>query len=192
MTNFEFVFSLLIILLGLGLGQLLTGLARVVKRKGVKLGWGTGLLAAWIIGETIVFWRIIWRTRDVLPSTTAALYAGFLITGCYFFAAAVALPDEIDERTRLDDYFMAEKAKAIGAVLAGIGLSLVLRPLVMGAESWTDLTWWDWVALTVIFTAGPVAMLTKRKGLAVGCLAALAGIDAFEPIASVLVSGGAA
>ena len=40
MTSFEFVFSLLVILLGLGLGQMLTGLARVVKRKGLRLGWG--------------------------------------------------------------------------------------------------------------------------------------------------------
>jgi hypothetical protein len=190
MTSFEFVFSLIVILLGLGLGQILTGLARVVKRKRVRLGWGTGLLAFWIICETIVFWRIIWRTRDVLPGTTAALYAGFIITGCYYFAAAVVLPDDIDERTRLDEYFMAEKGKAIGAVLAGIGISLILRPLVMGVESWSDLTWWDWVALAAIYTAGPIAMVTRRPGLAIGCLAVLAALDALEPIASV-VSGSA-
>jgi hypothetical protein len=55
MTSFEFVFSLLVILLGLALGQLLTGLARVVKRPGLRLGWATGLLAFWVMGETVVF-----------------------------------------------------------------------------------------------------------------------------------------
>ena len=48
MTNFEFVFSLLVILLGLGLAEVFGGLARVVKeRPRVQIGWATGLLATW-------------------------------------------------------------------------------------------------------------------------------------------------
>jgi hypothetical protein len=173
LSNFEFVFSLLVILLGLGLGQVLTGLARVLKRPGLQLGWATGLLAAWTITETITFWRIVWRTRDVLPDTTAALFAGFIVTGLYFFAAASVFPDDIEVRDTLDDYFMAEKAKVIGAVLAAIALAFLLRPAVMGWTSWSVLTWVDWVSLAFIFTLGPTAMLTRRRKVAIACLAFL-------------------
>ena len=187
MTAFEFVFSLLVILLGLGLGQILTGLARVLKRPGLRLGWATGLLAAWVIGETITFWRIVWRTRDVLPDTSAALFAGFIVTGLYFFAAASVFPDELEGRTTLDDYFMAETAKVIGAVLAALALAFLLRPTVMGWTSWSVLTWLDWLSLAMIFTLGPMAMLAKRRKVAMVCLAVLvAPIDLLLLVAEVL------
>src|SRR5206468_10658612 len=77
MTSFEFVFSLLVILLGLGLGQVLGGLASAVKRRpGLKIGWGTGLLAIWVTTETVIFWEIAWRARNDLPFGSPALFAG--------------------------------------------------------------------------------------------------------------------
>lgn len=189
MSSFEFVFSLLVILLGLGLGQLLTGLARVVKRPGLRLGWATGLLAAWVISETIIFWRIIWRTRDVLPDTSTALFAGFTVTGLYFFAASLVFPDEIEGRTDLDDYFMAEKAKVIGAVLAAIALAFLFRSAIMGWASWSVLTWIDWVSLALIYMLGTMAMLTKRIRVAIACLAILvAPVDLLlEPVGQLLL-----
>jgi hypothetical protein len=64
MSSFEFVFSLLVILLGLGLAQVLGGLASAVKRRpALSVGWGSGLLAAWVMSETVIFWQIIWRAR---------------------------------------------------------------------------------------------------------------------------------
>ena len=119
MTNFEFVFSLLAILLGLALAEVLGGLARMLKqRPRVPIGWATGLLATWTILETVLFWRVAWRARDALPDTSPALLVGFVITALYYFAAALVFPDELSGRETLDDYFMAEKAKSIGAVYA--------------------------------------------------------------------------
>ena len=81
MSNFEFVFSLLVILLGLGLGQVLTGLARAVnQRPPIRIGWATGLLATWATTEMVIFWRIIWLARDAVPDTTPSLFGGFLVT----------------------------------------------------------------------------------------------------------------
>ncbi len=38
----------------------------------------------------------------------------------------------------LDDYFMEEKAKVIGAILIAVALSSVLRPAVMGRAGWLE------------------------------------------------------
>ncbi len=84
MTSFEFVFSLLVILLGLGLAEVLGGLASAVKRRpALSVGWASGLLAAWVMSETVIFWQIIWRARDALPGTSTSLFAGFIVTGCF-------------------------------------------------------------------------------------------------------------
>src|SRR3954468_24581930 len=174
MTGFEFIFSLLVILLGLGLGQLLGGLASAVKRRpALKIGWGTALLAAWVTTETVIFWEILWRTRDALPFGSPALFAGLGGTALYYFAGALVFPDDLGSRDSLDDYFMQEKAKVIAAILAAIALAFVLRPLAVGWQSWSFLTWFDWGSLAIIYVVGTTVMLTRRRGLAVGGLAML-------------------
>jgi hypothetical protein len=174
MTNFEFAFSLFVILLGLGLAEVFGGLARAMKaRPKVRIGWATGLLATWTITRTALFWRLIWRTRDTFPDSSTALLAGVLICGLFYFAGALVFPDALEGRIELDDYFMQEKAKTIGALLAANALAYALRPLILGWESWSYMKWLDWFGLAIIFGAGSVAMLTKRRWLAVGSLAVL-------------------
>lgn len=192
MTSFDFVFSLLVILLGLGLGQVLGGLASAVKRRPeLSIGWGTGLLATWVTTETIIFWQILWRARDALPVGSPSLYAGFAIAALYYFAGALVFPDDLANRKSLDNYFMQEKGRVIGAVLAALTLSFLLRPLVLGSASWAFLTWFDWLSLAIIYTVGAVAIFTGRQRVAVGCVAVLVVVDLLEPAGSMLVPVGA-
>jgi hypothetical protein len=182
MTSFEFVFSLLVILLGLGLGQVLTGLASAVKRRPeLSIGWGTGLLAIWVTTETVIFWEILWRMRNDLPFGSPSLFGGLAVAALYYFAGALVFPDDLGGRKSLDDYFMREKAKVIGAILLAVVLAFLLRPLVIGWESWSFLNWFDWMSLAIIYVAGPLAMLTRRRPVAVGCLAVLVVVDLLEP-----------
>jgi hypothetical protein len=186
MTNFEFVFSLLGILLGLALAEVLGGLARILKRRPrVRVGWATGLLATWTILETVLFWRVAWRARDALPDTSPALLVGFAITALYYFAAALVFPGDLERREILDDYFMQEKGRVIGALLAASVISYGARPLVMGAASWSYMTWFDATALTSIVVASLVAIFTKSRMIAVGCLVVLVLFDALDPIQSI-------
>jgi len=186
MTSFEFVFSLLVILLGLGLGQVLTGLASAVKRRPeLSIGWGTGLLAIWVTTETVIFWEIIWRTRDVMPDNSASIFAGFAITALYYFAGALVFPDDLAIRKSLDDYFMRAKAKVIGAVIAAFTLAFLLRPLVLD-RSWSFLNWFDWLSIAIIYVAGAAVMITRRRAVAVGGLALLVAVDVFSPFGYLL------
>lgn len=189
MSNFEFVFSLLVILLSLALAEVLGGLARIMKRRpSIRVGWATGLLATWTITETILFWRVIWRARDVLPDKSAALFAGFVVTAFCYFAAALVFPDDLEGRSDLDEYFMQEKARIIGALLAANTLAFAFRPAVMGWASWTYIEWWGWILFSLLYVAGIWAMLTRSLKKATACLAVLAAIDLLDPIESLLTS----
>jgi hypothetical protein len=187
MSNFEFVFSLLAIVLGLGLAEVFGGLARAVKaRPKVRIGWATGLLALWAIMRTALFWRLIWRTRNSFPDSSASLLGGVLICGLYYFAGALVFPDELQGKTDLDGYFMQEKAKGIGALLAATALAYALRPAVIGWASWSYMRWLDWLGLVVIFGFGSLAMLTKRRSVAIGSLAVLVASTVLAGIARTL------
>jgi len=187
MSSFEFVFSLLVIILGLGLAEVLGGVARVVKRRPpLKIGWGTGLLATWVTTETVIFWEIIWQSRDLLPDNSIALFPGFAVTGLYYFAAALVFPDALDRHTSLDEYFLREKGKAIGAILAAVALAFAWRGAVMGAAAWAVVPWYAWASLAIIYVAGPVAMLTRRRDVAIAALAVLVVTDLLDPIESLL------
>ena len=182
MTSFEFVFSLLVIVLGLGLGQIFGGLASAMKRRPeLRIGWGTGLIAIWVTTETVIFWEILWRLRSDLPFGGAALFAGLAVSALYYFAAALVFPDDLDGRTSLDDYFMREKSKVVGAVLLAVAAAFMLRPLVIGWESWGFLNWFDWLSLGLMYAAGLAAMATRHRKVAVACLAVMVAIDLLEP-----------
>jgi hypothetical protein len=187
MSNFEFVFSLLVIILGLGLAEVLGGIARAVKRRdSLRIGWGTGLLAAWVMTETVIFWEIIWKSRDALANDSTALFPGLVVTGLYYVAGTLVFPDDLGSQTSLDDYFMREKAKTIGAILGAVALAFAWRRAVLGPAAWSLPEWYAWVALGIIYVAGPVAMLARRRSFAIGALAVLVVIDLLDPIESIL------
>ena len=189
MSNFEFVFSLLVILLSLALAEVLGGLARLVKRRPrIRVGWATGLLATWVTTETVLFWRVLWRARDALTDQSAVLFAGFVVTAFCYFAAALVFPDDLEGRTGLDDYFAQEKAKVVGAMLAANTVAFGLRPAVMGWASWSYIEWWGWILLALLYVAGAVAIVAKRRNAAIACLAVLVAIDLLDPVESILTT----
>jgi len=182
-SNFEFVFSLLVILLGLALAEVLGGAARVAKRRPkLAVGWATGLLAAWVCEEIVLFWRVARRAQDTIDTSPATLFAGFAITALYYFAGALVFPEKLEGRASLDDYFMEEKAKVIGAVLGAYALAYALRPAVMGWASWAWMSWLDWVIIVLLFAAGIAAILTRRLKVATALLAFLVLLDLSDPI----------
>lgn len=186
MSNFEFVFSLLGILLGLSLAEVLGGLARVMKRRPMlRIGLPTGLLATWAILEIVLFWRIAWRARDYVPDTSPALLVGFAVTALYYFAGALLFPDDLERRETLDDYFMEEKRTVVGALLAAAVIAYGARPLAMGAASWSYMTWFDVTALSSILIAALVAIITKRRAVAVAGLSVLVLVDVLDPVQSI-------
>jgi len=187
MSNFEFILSLVVIVLGLGLAEVVGGLARIVRqRPRPAIGWATALLATWTITETILFWRVIWRARDAIPSTSPALFAGFIISALYYFAGALVFPHQLEGVTSLNPYFDREYKKVVGALLAANTLAYLLRPLVMGFASWSYMEWFDIASLVLLTGAAVVALLTRKRTVAIACLAIVVVLDLLDPVEAIL------
>ena len=162
-SNFEFVFSLFGLLLGLALAEVLGGLGTAIQsRRKVRIGWLTPLLGLLIALDLTSFWTIAWNVREVLPAKYFPMLCGFAITGLYYLIARLAFPHDLKEWPDFDVYYFAHKKLVLGGimlcnVLAHAGqAALGYVPFSGVTEPWASATFY--VALVVaIFAKGRTA-----------------------------------
>ncbi len=139
MDPFEYLFTLIGLVLGLSLVEILGGLAKTLKaRSEIKLGWLTPMLGIFMIMEVTTYWGVIWAIREILPHMWATLGGGILLTSCYYLAASLVFPDRPEEHPDLDDYYWRHKKQVLGIVLI-CTLALQAAGLALGRE-WTLVT----------------------------------------------------
>src|SRR4051794_32666494 len=93
MTDFEFVFTLFGLLLGLALASVLEGLGSALQeRRKLKVGVLTPLLGLLIAIDITSFWTVAWSLRDRFTPTFLSLLCGLAVAGTYYFIARMAFP----------------------------------------------------------------------------------------------------
>ena len=184
MTSFEFVFSLFSILLGLALAQVLRGFADVVEVGAkVRIGWPTFLLALVVMADITLFWRVVWQARSHMPDTSSALFVTLLISGLYYFAAVLVFPRKIAGRDELDTYFLAQKGKVLGCLLAANVIAHAGRYALMGEESLALLSWATTIEVAAFAALCVAGILVSGRNISIGIVAALLAISLIDPIA---------
>ncbi len=98
MSQFELLFGLYGLLLGLGIAELAAGFSRVYDRRAVEpIGWLAPGLAALLICDLFTFWLAAWRFRD-WPMEYPLALAGGAVGLTYYFACTQVFPrDESTE-----------------------------------------------------------------------------------------------
>lgn len=118
MSNFEFVFSLFGLVLGLALAEVLGGLDRALQaRRRVRISWLTPLLGLVVALDLTSFWTVAWTVRDSLRPSYFTLLCGFVLTGIYYLVARLAFPRDPAEWPDYDAYYFAHKRVVLGGVL---------------------------------------------------------------------------
>jgi len=176
MTNFEFVFSLFTLLLGLALAEVLGGFGNALQsRRKVRIGWLTPLLGTVVAFDLVSYWTIAWSVRAaMLPGYLVLLYA-LLVTALYYLIARIVFPRDLAEWPDLDAYYFAHKRLVFGGyilcnVLAFSGQALLgHHPF----PSWVEAT------ALILFAMALVLLWAKGKRLNLVLLAAMAAIYPF-------------
>ena len=118
MTNFEFVFSLFGLLLGLALAEVLGGFGTAIQhRRKVRIGWLTPLLGTLVALDLTSFWLVAWGVRDQVSADYASLLGGLIVIGLYYFVAKVTFPDEPDGWPDFDVYYFEHRRWVLGGVV---------------------------------------------------------------------------
>ena len=126
MSQFEFIFTLYSLLLGLSLVELLSGLGRTVKARlhvdetvadAFKIGWLTPLLGLFVMLDLLSFWTAAWSVRDIISVNGATLMAIMLFASSYYMAAHLVFPDDIPTDGNLDPHYFRVRRIVVGVLL---------------------------------------------------------------------------
>ena len=107
MTEFEFVFPLFALLVGLSITEMLSGLAHALKSKrDIHVGWLAPLLGTLILANLAMFWQGSWEIRHEITASSGSLLLVLMVGGAYFLAASMVFPSWGAEVRDLDEHFM--------------------------------------------------------------------------------------
>lgn len=149
MSDFEFIFSLFGLLLGLSLAEVLGGLAKAIEARlppgsTIRIGWLTPLLGAFVMLDLLSFWQAAWVVRDMLSVSGKLLMGITVFAGAYYLAAHLVFPREADEQPDFDAHFFRTRRIVIGVMFGLLLCQLafyasiptlaphLLRPLALG------------------------------------------------------------
>lgn len=177
MSEFEFIFSLFGLVLGLSIVEVLGGLARTIEarvRPGatMRVGWLTPALGTFVLLDLLSFWAAAWAVRDVVSVSGKSMMAVTAFAGAYYLAAHLVFPRDPGEHADLDDHFMRVRRVVLAVMLALLLCQLAwyalepqLAPLLMRPLA---------LALTVVLVIlMAAAMQVRGKRLAHLAMAAL-------------------
>lgn len=141
MSAFEMMFTLLGLLLGLAIAEILAGLSRALRlirtAKPVRIGWLTPLLGSFVMLDLARFWLEAWTVRDQLLVDYPSLVGILLIVGIYYLAATLIFPDDPEEWPDYDAWYDGQNRIVIGGMIVANVLA-VTGMAVLGAASGTS------------------------------------------------------
>ena len=122
MSDFEFLFALFGLLLGLSLAEILGGVARTIDARitpatTVRVGWLTPLLGVFVLLDLLSFWTSAWIVRTHIVVSAHALLSVMFFAGAYYLAAALVFPRQVEGQANLDAHFFRVRRIVIGVML---------------------------------------------------------------------------
>jgi hypothetical protein len=168
-SDFEFVFALYSLLLGLSMVELLSGLGRALEtrfaaeaeREKFAIGWLTPLLAVFVMLDLLSFWQAAWTARGEIAVSGRTLMAVAAFASLYFLAARLVFPSQPEGFANLDTHYFRVRriVLALLLVLLGAQLAFYLSWPAMAAVVAHPLVW----GLTLILAALMIAAMWVRN-----------------------------
>ena len=170
MSEFEFVFPLFALLVGLSMAEMLSGLAHALKSKrDINVGWLTPLLGTLILINLAMFWQGSWEMRDGITATSSSLLLVLVVGGAYYLASSLTFPSWGSEVRDLDEHFMDIRKVALLAI-AACNLVYFVRVAMLTQER---IGLWWWAANLVFLGLLVLAALSPNRRIIVASLGIL-------------------
>jgi hypothetical protein len=137
MSLFEFLMVLVSIIIGLGIAEILTGVARQVRCRGsIRVYWVHSVLVGTILVALLQQWWEIWGLR-VVPEWS---FSGLVMMLCgpvgLFLIAHLLFPEPMYGANLREYYYGAMRPIWWLAALT-VALATLFRPLIIGSNLWS-------------------------------------------------------
>lgn len=180
MSDFEFIFALYSLLLGLSMVELLGGLGRALEvrfaaqaeREAFSIGWLTPLLAIFVMLDLLSFWSAAWTARGSLTVSNTVLMGVAGFAAVYFLAARLVFPSHPEGFANLDVHYFRVRRIVLGLllVLLGAQLGFYLSQPDLAVSLARPIAWIMTIVLVVLMAA---AMAVNDRRWSIAILAAL-------------------
>lgn len=178
MSDFELLFSLFSLLLGLAMAQVLGDGGRVINlRHKLRIGWLTPLLAMLVMLDLSSFWTVAFSVRDLVAANYLVLLVLLVFASAYYLVAALVFPNELDEHTDLDAHYWNNRWIVIGAIFS---LNLVS----IGIDVWRGANSFGLIVGSIFLTGLILLLMAKSKGANIALLGAICSLYLFGPLAA--------
>lgn len=205
MSDFDLLFAMLSLLLGLSIAELLSGFARVLRlqarqraaAKGalrvddaddapppVRVGWLVPLLGAYVLLDQLSFFTAAFAFRDGLTANLFTLLVLTVVVGGYYLVATLVFPDEPGDWPDFDRYYDEHNRLILGFALftevAQLVFNMVVEPVHVAEDAGAIMAnpVLGWTAGILAFATFPLliaAYRAKRRRLNAVLLALLVG-----------------
>lgn len=126
MTDFEFIFVLYALVLGLSLVELLAGFGRTLENvfetdaedERFSIGWLTPLLGVFVLLDLLSFWIFAWSIQTLVVVSPAMLLAVITFAASYYLAARLVFPTRPERFQDLDTHFFRVRRTVMGILIA--------------------------------------------------------------------------
>lgn len=171
MTQFEFIFVLYALILGLSLVELLSGLGRSLELEfardaegrdsSFKIGWLTPLMAVFVMLDLMSFWMFAWAVQNFIAVSPLTLLGVMAFASAYYLAARLVWPTDPEQFRDLDTHYFRVSRTIFVILIALVAVQWIflatipeIRESLLNVQS---------VGLTVFFVAMMVAALFARS-----------------------------
>jgi hypothetical protein len=164
--SFTYFIAFYSLILGLGLTELLSGFAHMVRAKALKkLEPQTALLALFILVDICSTWIDSWLTLKTVTVDFAGLWAPVLLSICLYLPAATVFPHDDADHERLADYYRERKPFVLAMLLAVEMLThIIYLPILEDRIAHQPEIFWLWnVPYNVAIEATMVALIFLRS-----------------------------
>ncbi len=178
MSQFEFVFVLYSLVLGLSLVELLNGLGRTLEYmlareagdRAFSIGVLTPLLALFVILDLLSFWIFAWVVQEHVAADRFTVLGVLVFSSAYFLASRLVFPTDPENFTDLDTHYFRVRRVVFAMLLVMVAVqwAFLLSVADLAVRLITPLSLGFTLVLAGLLVAG---MVVPGKRLAAAVLA---------------------
>jgi hypothetical protein len=178
MSEFEFLFSVFGLLIGLTLVEIAVKFADAIDAHHRRpIGVLTPLLAAFVLIDVAGYWLFAWSLRDLLHVRWRTVFIGLTVAMIYYFSASMIFPRSEGEWRTLDEHYWARKRLVIGGVLLVESATMAWQ-LTRAVPTLDD--YWFWFYQTPYFIPMAALLFTRSRRADIMLFAILIGVQLFS------------